>query len=155
MMKQDRFLMSILGFIGLLVIVALVLFFTRQEPQSYRSDETPEGVVWNYILAIQNEDFKRAYGYLQDADKKPGYAAFQQMLIGPGMDISQSGVQIGVARQTDDEATVELTIIHGGSGPFNQGWDENASAWLILQEGQWRIMSMPYPYWGWDWYVEK
>ena len=37
-MKQDRFLMIILGVIGLLVILAIVLFFVRQEPQEYGLD---------------------------------------------------------------------------------------------------------------------
>jgi len=154
-MKQDRFLIVILGVIGLLVVVALVLFFARQEPQTYMAEDVPEGVVHNYILALQKEDFKRAYGYLQEAEWKPAYTVFQQMAISPGMDIAQSGVQIGVANRVGDEATVELTIIHNSSAPFDRGWDENTLALLTLQDGEWRIVNMPYPYWGWDWYVEK
>ncbi len=151
-MKQDRFLMVILGFIGLLVVVAVVLFFVRQEPQEYGDESTPEGVVRNYILALQKEDFKRAYGYLQEAAEKPTYTTFQQMMI--GMDIAQSGVQLGAVNIVDDEATVELTIIHNSNSPFDRGWDENALALLTLQEGEWRVVNMPYPYWGWDWYTE-
>jgi len=44
-MKQDRFLVGILVGIGVLVVIALGLFFTRQDKQEYISDDTPKGVV--------------------------------------------------------------------------------------------------------------
>jgi len=65
-MKQDRFLLGILIFIGLLVIAALALFFIRQDSQVYVADDTPEGVTRNYALALQKQDFQRAYDYLAE-----------------------------------------------------------------------------------------
>jgi hypothetical protein len=56
-MKQDRFLLGILVGIGVLIVVALALFFTRQDNQDYVSDTTPEGVVHNYALALYKDDY--------------------------------------------------------------------------------------------------
>ena len=65
-MKQDRFLVGILIFIGVLVVVALALFFIRQDNQVYVADDTPDNIVRNYALALQKQDFQRAYTYLAD-----------------------------------------------------------------------------------------
>ena len=63
-MKQDRFLIAILAGIGLLVVAAFVLFFVRQSNLNYVSDDTPEGVVQNFVLALHKGDYEKAYAYL-------------------------------------------------------------------------------------------
>ncbi|HSL44070.1 MAG TPA: hypothetical protein VK897_11605, partial [Anaerolineales bacterium] len=70
-MKQDRFLTGILVGIAILVVVALAVFFLRRDNQSYVSEDVPEGVVHNYVLAVINGDYQKAYGYLADLDNKP------------------------------------------------------------------------------------
>ena len=55
-MKNDRFLVGIISFIGLLMVLAVVLFFVRQEPQDYGPEDSPQGVVRNYVLALQGGD---------------------------------------------------------------------------------------------------
>ena len=57
-MKQDRFLIGILVGIGVLVVIALALFFTRRDQQEYVADDTPEGVVHNYALAVFREEYE-------------------------------------------------------------------------------------------------
>ena len=77
-MKQDRFLTGILVGIGLLVVVALVVFFTRKNSQTYVPDDTPEGVVHNYVLAVLDKDYEKAYGYLAELKYKPTYEEFRR-----------------------------------------------------------------------------
>jgi hypothetical protein len=154
-MKQDRFLMIILGVIGLLVISSVVLFFIRQEPQDYGLEDTPEGVVRNYILALQKGDHHRAYAYLQDDENKPAFTEFQQSNLQVQEEISRTAVQLGEVEITGDQARVGLTIIHTNGGPFNRSWDQVGTALLTLQKGEWRIINMPYPYWGWEWYIKE
>ena len=55
-MKQDKFLTGILIGIGVLILLALGLFFTRQDKREYVADATPDGVVHNYVLAVLNKD---------------------------------------------------------------------------------------------------
>ena len=70
-MKQDCFLTGILIGIGVLIVAALVVFFTRQSQPTYSGQNTPDGVVHDYVLAILNKDYPKAYGYLADLDHKP------------------------------------------------------------------------------------
>ena len=57
-MKQDKFLTGILIGIGVLIVIALGLFFTRQDKRDYVADDKPEGVVYNYVLAVVNKDYQ-------------------------------------------------------------------------------------------------
>jgi hypothetical protein len=154
-MKQDRLLWIILGGTGLLVILAVVLFFSRSDPQEYVSDQTPEGVVRNYLLALQQGDYARAYGYIQESEQKPTLAEFQRSFLRTEQELWRTAVQLGAVEILDQNARVTLTIIHSSGDPFNSVWNETTAALLVLQDGEWEITSMPYPYWGWEWIIEK
>lgn len=152
-MKHDRFLLGILVFIALLVTAALTLFFTRDESQTYGAEAAPEGVIRNYVLALQNRDFERAYGYLADKDNKPTLDTFRQAFLSRQLDISGAAIQIGkVEMVASDQAMVDVTVVHAATDPFSMGWSSNETTSLVEQNGAWRISYMPYPYWGWDWY---
>ena len=153
-MKQDRFLLVILGVIGLLIVLAVGLFFARQGPQEYGPEDNPEGVLRNYVLALQNEDYARAYKYLQDAKGKPDFTQFRQRFLTIDMSRERTSVQIGEVDQTDEDAVVGLIITYGGNQPFTSNWSEKDAALLMQQEGEWKLTYMPYPYWDWDWYSE-
>jgi hypothetical protein len=152
-MKNDRFLIVILGCISLFVVLALVLFLVRKQPQGYGPEDSPEGVVNNYVLALQEGDYQRAYGYLQEGDRKPDFALFQQVTLQNEIANSPVAVQLGQVQINGDFARVAITITHFRNDPFDRSWDETSAAVLTFQEGVWRITSMPYPYWGWDWYA--
>jgi len=56
-MGKDRFLLGILLAIAALALLAVILFLTRQSgQQGYVADDTPEGVLRNYVLALENKD---------------------------------------------------------------------------------------------------
>jgi hypothetical protein len=63
MKRSDKYLILIVAGALLLVAITLVVTLTRPEP-AYRDEDTPEGVAHNYLLALQQEDFERAFGYL-------------------------------------------------------------------------------------------
>jgi hypothetical protein len=152
-MKQDRFLMGILSFIGLLVVAALVLFFVRNEKPAYGPEDKPEGVLYNYAVALQLHDYERAYVYLAEKDNKPTYNTFHQAFLTRQLDTSTSALQIGNVQMLENgEAWVNVTIQYAGSGLFNNGWSSNDKGTLTRQNGAWKITFLPNPYWGWDWY---
>jgi len=152
-MKQDRFLVGILIFIGVLVIAALALFFIRQDTQVYGADDTPEGVIRNYALALQKQDFQRAYNELADKYNKPTYDAFRHAFLTNQLDVSSNALQVGSVQYiTSGEATVSITILYAGSGPFTQSWSSTDTATLVEQDGTWKLSYMPYPFWSYDWY---
>ena len=93
-MKQDKFLTGILIGVGALVVLALVLFFTRQDKEEYLSDDTPEGVAHNYVLAVLNKDYEKAYGYLADLEHKPTYEEFRQSFLNGMVNPDNTGLDL-------------------------------------------------------------
>ena len=153
-MKQDRFLVGILVGIGALVVVALTLFFVRQDKQEYVDDSTPEGVVHNYSLAVYQEDYEKAYGYLGDAEYKPTFSEFQKPFFNHYVDPLSVGLEIGETKTTGDEAFVTLYLIYNPSDPFSSSYRGTESAHLERQDGDWKLLQMPYNFWSYDWYQE-
>ena len=151
-MKKDRFLTGILIGIGVLVVLALVLFFLRQDKQEYRSENTPEAVAHNYILAVLGKDYERAYTYLADLDRKPTYEEFRQAFFNGQVNPASSGADIGSVNINGDEATLSLTLYYGYNDPFSSRQGQQEQALLVNQGGVWKVSSMPYMYWSWDWY---
>jgi len=151
-MTQDKFLMAILGVIAALVVVALGLFFVRQGQQTYLDQDTPSGVLHDYILALQKGDYKRAYNYLYDADNKPDLFAFKQTFADNQLGISTSVAQVGDEQVTGDQAVVNVILTQNQSDPFGQPYQNTQPAELARQNGAWKIKSAPYPSWGYNWY---
>lgn len=151
-MKQDRFLTGILIGIGALVFVALALFFTRQEGRNYVPEDNPEGVAYNYVLAVVNRDYEKAYGYLADLDHKPTYEQFRQSFFNGYVSPGDTGVDVGEAEINGDEAIVSLTFVYSSGDPFSSGYEETDRALLVLQDGKWKVSAMPYAFWDFNWY---
>lgn len=151
-MKQDRFLLGILVGIGVLVLVAVALFFARQDTQEYVADDTPEGVVHNYALALYRDDHEKAYGYLAEDEYKPTYNKFREAFLIHYVDPSKAGLEIGKTEIEDDQAFVVVHLIYGPSDPFTSGYRGTETARLERQDGEWKLLQMPYNFWAYDWY---
>jgi len=152
-MKQDRFLLGILIGIAVLVVAALVVFFTRHQQVSYHAEQGPEDVVHNYVLAVMNKDFEKAYGYLADLKDKPTFEEFRQAFAVGRLAPGQSGIKIGSANITADSASVEVIMVNTPGDPFSSGYDNAGPAQLLRQNGAWKISSMPaYNLWDFGWY---
>jgi len=153
-MKQDKFLTGILIGIGALIVLALALFFTRQDKRDYVSDSTPEGVVHNYVLAILNKDYEKAYGYLADLDNKPTELQFRQSFLNGMVTPENAGVEIDKVETIGNEAYVSLTIYYSYNDPFSSRYGSTDRANLVKQNGAWKLSYMPYNFWDWNWYQE-
>lgn len=153
-MKQDKFLTGILVGIGALVILALALFFTRQDRRDYLPEESPEGVAHNYALAVLNKDYEKAYGYLADLKHKPTYEEFRQSFLNGMVNPASTGLDVGRAEIHGDEAVVSLTIYYSYSDPFTTRTGTPDRALLVEQDEEWKVSSMPYSFWDYNWYQE-
>jgi len=154
-MKQDRFLTGILIGIGVLIVVALAVFFTRTDTQTYVSEDVPEGVVHNYVLAVLNKDYEKAYSYLADLENKPTIDEFRRAFLNGEVNPQDQAVDIGESETFGDTATVELALIYNSSDPFSTGYRNTQTAQLLKQNGTWKLTFMPeYNFWGYNWYME-
>ncbi len=154
-MKQDRFLTGILIGIGVLVVVALVVFFMRNDTQTYISEDTPEGVVHNYVVALLDDDYERAYGYLADLEHKPTYEQFRDSFLTGMVNPNSMAVDIGEAEVSNDTASVEVALIYNSTDPFSTSYrDTSQRAVLVRQNGSWKLSSLPYNFWDYSWYSE-
>jgi hypothetical protein len=154
--KQDRFLIALLLIIALLVVLALALFFVRQSDQNYGVENSPEGIVRNYVLALQKGDYQRAYQYLAEVENKPSFTTFQGDLLTQQRDLSSISVQMGEVSQGDKQASVAVTLIHPSDSPFSGGWREQTAVLVMLDpSGAWKISRFPYPFWGASWNAVK
>ncbi|CAG0985516.1 hypothetical protein ANAEL_01998 [Anaerolineales bacterium] len=154
-MKQDKFLIGILIGIGVLILLALVLFFLRKDGQSeYIADSIPEGVTHNYVLAILNKDYQKAYGYLADLENKPTYEQFRQSFFNGSVNPTDAGVEVGTAEINGDEAIVTLSVYYSVNDPFSSRYASEDRALLVQQNGAWKLSAMPFNFWGYDWYQE-
>jgi len=155
MMKQDRFLTGILVGIAVLVVIALAVFFIRRDAQSYVAEDAPEGVVHNYVLALLNADYEKAYGYLADLDNKPAYEDFRDAFLTGVVNPTNSAVDIGQSEISGETAFVEVALIYNPSDPFSTGYRDVQRALLVQQDGAWKLSSMPtYYFWDFSWYQE-
>lgn len=151
-MKQDKFLTGILVGIGVLIALALVLFFARQGTKEYTADSTPAGVAHNYVLAVLNKDYEKAYGYLAESKDKPTYEEFRQSFLKGYINVDNASVEIGDVEIVGDEAYVELRIYYAYSDPFSSGYSNTEKATLVKQNGAWKLSVMPYSFWDYNWY---
>jgi hypothetical protein len=116
-MRNDRVLFGILIGIGVLVMVALVLFFIRQGQITYGDDSTPAGALQNYLLAIQKRDYERAYSYMADQPGKPSLEPFRQaFLTYQGENITSIPVEINdtILDEQKQTAVIQVTMLHSG-----------------------------------------
>jgi hypothetical protein len=153
-MKQDKFLTGILIGIGALILLALGLFFTRQEKRDYVADAAPEGVVHNYVLALLNKDYQKAYGYLADLDHKPSYETFRRSFFNGMVNPGDVGVDIGGVEIHGGEAIVSLAMYYPNTDPFSTRYSSADRALLVRQNSAWKLSSMPYNFWDYSWYQE-
>lgn len=153
-MKEDKFLTGILIGIGALILLALGLFFTRQDKRDYVADTSPEGVVHNYVLAVLNKDYQKAYGYLADLEHKPTYEEFRKSFFNGMVNPADAGVDIGSVEINGDEAVVTLAIYYSSTDPFSSRYASEDRALLVRQNGEWKLSSMPYNFWDYNWVQE-
>lgn len=154
-MKTDRFLLFLLIGIGVLVLLAVGLFLARGGAQrAYGDDSSPDGVLRNYIIAVQKQDYARAYAYLSDTTQgKPTLAAFQQSMISMQTEMLRTGVEIGVTQLNDDRtAVISVTLIHNVEGVFSTPYRDLQSVRALREQGDWKIAHIPYPYGDYSWY---
>lgn len=129
------------------VVVALASIALLRE-QVLLDPTTPEGTVQEYLQAISDEDFDRAFETL-DPESFEGCTP---------SDIQRSGWDENFTASLPETSEppvgerifVDVTMHFGGGGPFNGGWDSFETFVLVSNDGFWWITEDPWPYFRWN-----
>lgn len=136
--KRDRTLIVILSVIGALVVIALIVVFTRGEPEQL-DEFTPEGVVQRYAAAVIAGDEEAAKAYLvpELAD------SCQRIEPGPVQDMR---VTLVSSTEREDSADVRVLIVTSYEGGLfgSSEYEEEAVFDLVADGDGWLIESAPW-----------
>jgi hypothetical protein len=137
--RPDRTLLVILAVIAGLVIVALIVVFSRGEPAPL-DQSTPEGVVQSYAAAVIDGDEADATGHLVPEigdDCVPMESA------------PTDGMRVTLVSTTERDDTADVEVLIAWSyeqGPFGgSGVEERGEFDLVRDDGRWLIESAPWP----------
>lgn len=145
---------------GVLILGAIALL---REPAQF-DPTTPEGTVQEYLQAISDENYDRAFEVLlpesfngcdaQDIARAAPDDFYSASLRsnGGGFDEFRFDTDFGGDPGfIDPDVWVEVTIQRGdGGGPFGGGWEEWASIGLVEEGGFWWIVGDPWPHFVWS-----
>jgi hypothetical protein len=150
MKSANRVLIAFSAAILLLVVIAVVLVLALPEKTApLQPEDTPQGTVQRYILALDNQDYLVAYGYLlPPPDTKETYDQWRGMLVKPGETPSHR-ITLGKTDINGAEATVEIVIdVFRTAGPFDNPVNTNRITFFLKNTGGvWKISSPLDYYW--------
>ena len=152
----DRYLIGIVVGIVLLVVASFIVVLLRPQPE-YRSTDSPESTVHNYLLALRNDDYERAYAYLStnlisypaDLQTFVEDVENQSWLFRTNQDVS---LNVQSARIIGDVATVEvLETRFSNNRLFDSGHYESHFDMKVRLEGDtWKLFDGD-SYWNTCW----
>ena len=152
----DKFLIVIVVGLLALVVVAVGLAVTRSAQVAYQPDDAPDGVTFNYLLALQQADYERAYGYISPRisnypDSAGAFAA--QIEQSPDLRYNRnSALAVDSTRAEGDTAWVKVreTRYTRGFLLSNNQYSHTFQVTLRRDGGAWKIVDSE-GYWYWDW----
>ncbi len=154
MKSVDKYLVLIVSALVLLVVIAFASVL-RRPPPSFRPETTAAGVAHNYLLALQQKDYIRAYACLSPSLK--GYPKSVEQFVGdirahpydfPLDDESvtlevQASSPIGLGTAAEQVSVQETHFYPGGifgsgqsSSVFRIDLQPEGGTWKILTSGQ-------------------
>jgi hypothetical protein len=160
MKKTDRFLIGITSFIVVLTSIALIVVLRRPAPE-YLFDQSPGSIAHNYLLALQRQDYERAYRCLSPTLKNypPDLPTFKNNLTIYNWRFSFSAdevLSIAATEINGDEATVTVQVTRFEQrGPFESGTEtEQFTMSLQREPSGWKLWRAE-RYWAPCWNSER
>ncbi len=150
-MKSSSRLLVIFGVaIGIMVLIAVILVaaLSGEKQVTLLPENTPEGTVQRFFIALQSEDYIKAYSFITppSTDKMP-YDAWRSSYY-RSAEKSVWKVTIGKAKITGDEATVDVVIdVFRPQGPFAEPVNTNRMNFSLKKAGAGWTITSPVDLW--------
>jgi hypothetical protein len=136
----------------LILATVLVVLLTNGNEVDLLPEDSPQGVVQRYLIALQDRDYQTAFDYLSfdSSENIKSYDDWVGMRGIPGISDGPTWkATLGETIQNGNNATVQVIIdtIRPG-GPFdNPARSREVSFQLKRIDGQWLITSPNYIWW--------
>jgi hypothetical protein len=153
MNSSRRWLVIFAVVIGVLVIAAVSLvLFTNGSKVTLLDENTPQGTVQRYLIALQDSNYTKAYGYLyfNSSDKISTYNDWLNSIVHPYSNNQNTWkAALGKVSLNGNNATVEVTIdIFRPGGLFSNSQYSQQIIFILTKTGNsWLITSPTYIYW--------
>ena len=152
MKSSNRFLLGFGIAITILVAITITLVMTNHQVAPLLPENTPDGTVQRFLLALQDHDFQKAYTYLNvvESGRKLTYDDWLQSTSQRFQTSSPAWkVTFGKTSISDDSATVEVIIdIFQPGGLFNIPENTQKDFYQLKRiNGKWYITTRPWLYW--------
>ncbi len=150
MKSVDKFLFAVVGAVLVLVVIAFAVIL-RRPPPAFKSEDTTAGVAHNYLLALQQKDYARAYTYLSPSLK--GYPKSMEQFVRDIRNYSysfplddnsitleiESTSPIAIGTEAEQVSVRETRFYQGGifgsnqySNVFDMDLQREGGAWKII-----------------------
>lgn len=160
-MKIDKFTLSVIGVVLLLLIAAIVTVNRADDGSvdaaDYLTEDSPEAPVQNAFIALQKGDLftaREQYAARITDEKNPDY---------PYSPLGDSGVRyetgnrsqrlrilsVDIDEENPEQALVTFTVdTYSNSGPFGTGstWSSQRTVEVVREGGVWKINASEYFY---------
>jgi hypothetical protein len=153
-MKSSNRALAVFGaVIGILALTALVLVLIKgNSPVELLPEDSPQGVVQRYMIAIDEGDYAAAWGYLapRPDGEKLAYDAWLRSVMAPSSGSSSYRATLGDTSVSGDSATVEVIVDHLRSqdGIFGDPVDTSRVDFFLQKlDGAWKISDPVYVWW--------
>ncbi len=145
MQGSTKFLIAIVIGIVLLVIITFAVVMLRPEP-TYQDDSTPDGAAHNYLLAIQNKDYERAftyipekYAYPEDAEDMAYTISKDSWPFDTNNDSSLAVESVNTRGEEKAVVTIRETTFYN-NGLMGSGQSTNTfTLSMILEDELWKV----------------
>jgi hypothetical protein len=145
----------LLGF-GIVIVVVVAVAVTlaivggNQSPQLL-DENTPEGTVQRYLLAVKDKDYPRAYSYLSPQSEYLKTNPYEDWVRSLQNNRNNSSWKAGIVRSSvkENDATVEVSIdVFRADGALSNPVNSNTITFVMKkQSGKWMIDSPVDLYW--------
>lgn len=145
MKSSSRWLYIFGAAIGALIIavVAIVLATGSPSEEPLLGEDTPEGTVQRFLLAVRDEDYQAAESYLAtETDDRLDGDILKSRLSGSGEDSGWKAT-LGDTIIKGDEASVKVRVdVFRPRGPFENSINTHrVTFFLVREDDAWKITS--------------
>ena len=152
MKSSSRLLLGFSIGICVLIIATIVLVLTTgSQSTTLLPEDTPEGTIQRFLLAVQDNDFEKAYSYISTTplnDEKISPAEMWRRSISGYTSNSVWKATIGKATTKGDQSTVKVNIeVFRPGGPFQDPVRSNNISFFLKKEGPSWLITSPIDIW--------